>query len=452
MPQIKILGAAGTVTGSRHLVESSDQRILVDCGLFQGLKALRLRNWEPFPIDPESIDAVLLTHGHLDHVGYLACLVRDGFKGSIYCTEPTAAVARVILQDGAKIQEEEAERANHKGFSRHKPALPLYTSKDALRALEHFVTVPTHQWIGLSEQNKCRWMPVGHILGACFLELDLNGLRVVLSGDIGRQDDPLLYAPERPKQADIVIMESTYGNRIHPQEDTGARLKSWVHQIISKKATLYLPVFAVERTQLLLLILHKMLQSGEIPKIPIILDSPMGTRVVDLFNQFPDWHRLDADASEVLTESVRVVESVGESMKLARKPGPRIVLAGAGMLTGGRILNYLITALPNKNNIIALTGYQAEGTRGRDLQEGASQLKIQGNYFSVHAQIKTLGSLSAHADQTGLCDWLQDIDTPPQQVILVHGEPEAAEGLKQALTDRYSWPIQIAEEGQTFQF
>jgi len=452
MPTLQFLGAAGTVTGSRFVFRGEQARIMIDCGLFQGLKALRLRNREPLAIEPAELDAVLLTHGHLDHVGYVPCLVRDGFRGAIYCSEPTRAIAEVVLRDGARIQEEEAERANRKGYSRHKPALPLYTERDVERSLKHFVTVPRGQWQDLQPGCRARWQPVGHILGACFIELDLDGARIVASGDVGREHDLLLPPPERPTQADLLLLESTYGNRLHPQSQPEAELSRWIQQVLSTGASLFLPVFAVERTQLLLYVLYQLRQQGQIPEIPIILDTPMGNRILELFAPFHDWHHLSAEDSEALTQGVQVVESVQHSLRLARKSGPRIVLAGSGMLTGGRMLNYLIEGLKNPDNVVLFTGYQAEGTRGRDLLDGAPEIKIAGNWHRVAAQVAQLESLSAHADQAELLDWLGALEQPPKVLYLVHGEAEAALALQAQIQARYGWQVQIAEHNQAVSF
>ncbi|MEZ0369231.1 MAG: MBL fold metallo-hydrolase RNA specificity domain-containing protein [Candidatus Sericytochromatia bacterium] len=447
--RIRFLGAAGTVTGSRHVLETPGARVLVDCGQFQGLKALRLRNREPFPIKASSLDAVLLTHGHLDHCGWLPVLMRQGFNGPIYCTGPTRAVAELILRDCGKVQEEEAERANQGGWSRHKPAKPLFTLYEAERCLKHFKTVSDGEWLNLLPGMQIRWRRVSHILGACFIEVQVQDHRILFSGDVGRVDDPLLYPPEKPERADALLLESTYGDRLHPRTVPMEQLHEIASRTLLRGGTLLIPGFAVERMQTLLWLLHHLEQQRVLPRVPVIFDSPMGQHMLDLFKDFPEWHRLDKQTVEDLTNQVHVVDHVMDSLAWAAYREPRIVLAGSGMLTGGRIMNYLGHELGNKDSTILLTGFQAEGTRGRLLQEGAKEIKLQGHILPVKAQIATLDGLSAHADQEGLLDWLSELNQPPEHLFLVHGEPQAAETLKEKLEDRYGWAAHVAAYQET---
>lgn len=446
--RLQFLGASGTVTGSRYLLETSRYKLLVDCGQFQGLKALRERNREHFPVKPSSIQAVLLTHGHLDHCGWLPVLVKQGFKGPIYCSEPTRAVASLILRDSGKIQEEEAERANHNGWTRHKPAEPLFTLEDAERCLKHFETIETHDWHGLLPGMKARWRPNAHILGSCSIEiLNENPHKtLVFSGDVGRADDQLLFPPEKPAHADVLLLESTYGDRLHPQSDPLAQLHQSISQTLLRGGTLLIPGFAVERLQLLLWLLNQLKDQGVLPKVPMLFDSPMGTAMLELFHRFRAWHRLDEDALDVLTSRIQVIEDSQDSQTWAANKAPKIVLAGSGMLTGGRIMNYLWHELGNPDSTILLSGYQAEGTRGRSLLTGASEVKMQGQWLPVRARIQNLEGLSAHADQAGLLDWLSELDTPPQDLFLVHGEPDSAKTLRSELQSRYGWEAHIAQD------
>ncbi len=455
MTRIKLhfLGAAGTVTGSRFLIEACGQTLLIDCGLFQGLKALRLQNWEPLPFPAAKIDAVLLTHGHMDHTGYLPCLLQQGFRGTIYASEPTSEITKIILLDSGNIQEKEARRANRKGYSKHDPARPLYTVREAEKTLNHLQTIEPEQWIDLFPEAgiRARWQYNGHILGACFIELEIEGKRLVFSGDIGRADDPLLYPPHKPTQADLLLIESTYGDRLHPDEDVLQRLQVLASETLGRGGSLLIPGFAVERTQTLLWFLRQLQAEHKLPDVPILLDSPMGTRVLSLFEQFASWHRLSPAECRRLTEGVHVISHYNESQKWAKRKQAKIVLAGSGMLTGGRMLGYLIYELANPDSTILLTGYQAEGTRGRDLIEGASELKIQGGHYSVRAQVSQLKGLSAHADQRGLIDWLSELSAAPQALYIVHGEPGSAQGLLASLEQRKGWQSKIAQAGEVIE-
>jgi metallo-beta-lactamase family protein len=448
--EVRFLGGAGTVTGSRFLVQVAGLTLLIDCGLFQGLKSLRLQNWQPLEFPAHSIDAVLLTHGHMDHCGYLPCLIRQGFHGPVYCSAPSREVAAIILRDSGKIQEEEAAQANIQGYSRHHPAAPLYTVREAERALNKLEAIEAGQWLSLFPEHdlRVRWRYNSHILGACAIELEFKHQRLVVSGDIGRDDDLLLYPPCKPERADWILMESTYGDRQHPHEDVATRLENLAHQVLTRGGSLLLPGFAIERTQTLLWLLLQLKQTGRLPDVPLLLDSPMGMAMLEVFEHFTDWHRLSRTQCQALTAQVHVIEHAQESQKWARRQEPKIVLAGSGMLSGGRILNYLVYELAQPLSAVVLTGFQAEGTRGRDLREGIPHLKIQGNFYPVRAQIEQLEGLSAHADQQGLIDWLSALESPPRELILVHGEPAAAAALQARLMAEKGWSVQIAQAGE----
>lgn len=451
-PKIKLhfLGAAQTVTGSKFLLETPKQNILIDCGMFQGLKELRTQNWNDFPFRVNEIDLVLLTHGHLDHCGYLPRLVKQGFKGTIKGTEPTLAIASVILRDSAAIHEEEAQQANDEGYSKHQPALPFYTQIDAERAIDLFVPVETDQWIAISENIQCRFKKVGHIIGATFIELEVYGKLIVFSGDIGRKSDPLLYPPEKPEWADIVIMESTYGDRLHPEDDSESILIEAVQQAIHKNGTIIIPSFAVERIQTLMYKLWKLYTKNKIPKIPVFIDSPMGNEVLSIFSSYANWHKLTAAEFDIMKRHFNLITSYADTWKTIDNKRPKIVIAGSGMVTGGRVLTYLRYYLDNPNTQVLLVGYQAEGTRGRRLQDGEKEIKIQGKYIPVKAQIKTIESLSAHADQKELLEWLSELKNIPVQVFLVHGETHAMEALQLKIQEEYDWKVEIPKLNSSF--
>jgi metallo-beta-lactamase family protein len=439
-PKIKLhfFGAAQTVTGSKFLLETSEQNILIDCGMFQGLKDLRLLNWEDFPFLASEIDHVLLTHGHLDHCGYLPRLVKQGFEGSIRGTAPTLAIASVILRDSAVIQEEEAEQANEEGYSKHHPALPLYNQEDAERAIDLFKPIDKDKWISFSENIKCRFRKIGHIIGATFIELEVYGKIIVFSGDIGRKGDPLLYPPEKPEWADIVVMESTYGDRLHPEDDCDSILIEAVHQAIRDKGTIIIPSFAVERLQTIMYKLWMLYNKNKIPNLPVFVDSPMGNQVLDIFNRFDTWHKLTSSEFTAMTRHFNIITSYADTWKTIDNKRPKIVIAGSGMVTGGRVLTYLRYYLDNPLTQVLLVGFQAEGTRGRRLLDGEEEIKLQGKYIPVKAQIKTIESLSAHADQGELIDWLSEIKNIPEQLFLVHGEVQAMEAFQYKVIETYN--------------
>ena len=441
--QIHFLGAAGTVTGSKFLLETPQQNILIDCGMFQGLKELREKNWDHLPIDVASIDVVLLTHGHLDHTGYLPRLVKQGFRGKIIGTVPTLAITEIILLDSAKIHEEEAERANEEGYSKHAPAKPFYTIKEAAATLGFFQSKKKDQWHGLTENIKYRFLYNGHIIGATFIELDLYGKRFVFSGDIGREKDLLLYPPEKPKRADYLFMESTYGNKLHPMDSVSEKLVELIKQTIYQRGVLIIPSFAVERLQTLMFLLWKLYNENRIPNIPIFIDSPMGNNVLSVFERFPDWHKLPAKDFMAMQHRMNIITSYKETWETIDNPQPKVVIAGSGMVTGGRVLTYLRQLIDEPTTNILLVGYQAEGTRGRQLLEGAHNLKFFGKYYPVKAKIHHIESLSAHADQQGLLDWTSDIKNIPEEVFLIHGEPTAQDALRVKLKDTYNWRVTI---------
>lgn len=443
---IHFLGAAGTVTGSKYLVDTGERKILIDCGLFQGLKELRLKNWEYPPVDVSEIDAVLLTHGHMDHTGYLPRLVKQGFKGAIYGTNPTLDIAKIILNDSAKIQEQEAERANKEGYSKHSPAEPLYTLSDVEKTVPRFKGVPPSQWLPILKDVKARFQYNGHILGATYIELDIHGKRFVFSGDIGRTNDLLLYPPLKPAKADVLFIESTYGGRFHPEEEEAIpQIEKLVNDTIYKGGSLFIPSFSVERAQLMMLIFWRLLKEDKIPKVQMIMDSPMGANVLELFHRTRDWHRLEDNECDEMCSHFTVVSSYRETMELRTDNKPKIVIAGSGMLTGGRMLNYLETQAQNPNNTLLFVGYQAEGTRGRKLLEGDKELKVYGKWVPFHMEVAEIEGLSAHADHTELMDWMSKIKNKPERIFIVHGEKESAEALQKGIEETYGWNSEIPQ-------
>lgn len=444
MTSLTFLGAAGTVTGSKYLLEHEGRKIMVDCGLFQGLKELRLLNWAQPSFAPASVEAILLTHGHMDHTGYLPRLVKLGFKGVIYGTELTLKVAEIILRDAAKIQEEEADRANLEGYSKHKPALPLYTLKDVEQTLRLFQPVKEGVLITVLGVFKAQFLYNGHILGSTYIELHVADKTFVFSGDVGREKDLLLYPPKKPRHADVLLMESTYGGKLHPEEfNSLPELADIVNQTISRGGILLIPSFAVERTQLLMVMFWKLVKEGKIPKIPMVMDSPMGANVLDLFRRSKEWHRLSDDECEEVCSYFRVIESYKETMQIREQSDPKIVIAGSGMMTGGRILSYMEVHGPHENDTLLFVGFQAEGTRGWRILNGEKSLKMFGKWVPIRLQVRKIEGLSAHADQNELLSWIAELDQKPSKMFLIHGEKDQLQALKDKLKEVKGWDAGI---------
>lgn len=428
---VQSLGAAETVTGSKHLLKTPDMAVLIDCGLFQGLKELRLRNWAKLPVDPKEIDIMLLTHAHLDHCGYIPLLVKNGFTGKILMSAPTRELAQIILLDSAKIQEEDAEKANRGKYSKHDPALPLYTVEDAQKAFESFVAVDHDVKTQLSPNISFQFIKNGHILGSCFIDMECFGKKIVFSGDIGRFTSDYLAPPTFLDEADFLFMESTYGDRLHGTKDPAEELGEAVNETLKHHGNVLIPAFAVGRAQELMKILSDLKRSNTIPlNLPVYLDSPMGANVTDLLQRYPDWHKLSHDECADIHKDVIINRDYQGTEKIIKDKAPKVVISASGMLTGGRVLEYMKHYAPQKNNSILLVGYQGAGTRGRDLMEGKKEVKIHGRYVEVNAKVIDISGLSAHGDQGEMMKWLNGFSKKPQKIFLIHGEVGSMEVFK----------------------
>lgn len=441
--KIKFLGGAGTVTGSKTLIESNGIRILIDCGQFQGIKPLRELNWEPLPILPSTIDFVLLTHGHLDHCGWLPRLVNQGFEGKIYCTSPTKDIAKLILFDSAKIQEEEANKANEGKYSKHKIAEPLYTMEQVEKVIPLFRVVNPNEDIALDAEISAVFTNAGHILGACSIQLNLEGKTLVFSGDIGRNDDALMLPPTQPTKADYVFLESTYGNRIHPDEDAKLLLETYINASFSRGGTVIIPSFAVERAQTIMYLLWQLKEENKIPNIPYIIDTPMGISMLQIFENNKKWHKLLSEDCEAMCKQFSMISDYQETINAIYDKRPKVVIAASGMITGGRVLSYLERYIGLPETTVVIVGYQAEGTRGRKLLEGAKDIKIHGKYYEVKANIVDIEGLSAHGDQNDLLNWLSSLENKPKKVFLVHGENQPADELRIKIQEKYDFECSV---------
>ena len=449
--KVKFIGAAGTVTGSKTLIESNGIRILIDCGLFQGIKPLRELNWDPLPVLPSTIDFVLLTHGHLDHCGWLPRLVDQGFKGKIYCTSPTIDIAKLILLDSAKIQEEEAEKANEGKYSKHEIAEPLYNVAQAERVFPLFRVIKINEPVPLDAEIEAVYTNAGHILGACSIALTLENKTLVFSGDIGRDNDVLMYPPTKPTKADYIFLESTYGNRIHPDTDVKAELEMYINNTVKKGGTIIIPSFAVERAQMVMYLLWQLKEEKKIPNIPYIIDTPMGISVLEIFQNNRKWHKLPEHEYIAMCKMFTMIRDYQETIDTIYNKQSKVVIAASGMITGGRVLSYLEKYIGLSETTLIIIGYQAEGTRGRKLLEGAKEIKIRGKYYPVLANILEIESLSAHGDQKDLLNWLSALENKPTKVFLVHGENAALDELRIKINEKYGFDCKIPLMGQEFE-
>ena len=448
--RLTFLGAAGTVTGSKYLLEGRSGQALLDCGLFQGLKRLRERNWQPVPFEPRQLSAIVLTHAHIDHSGYLPVLAREGFSGPIYCTSATRELLALLLPDSARLQEEEAQYANRRHYSKQSPALPLYTLADAQAALDLLHPVDGLGSVPLAPGIEARFSPAGHVLGATSVCIATDSVRVLFSGDLGREDDLLMRPPARPPGADWVIIESTYGDRRHPRIDPEAELAAAIKGAIDRRGVIVVPAFAVGRAQLLLLLIARLKARRIIPDIPVFLNSPMATDVTRIYDAHRDEHRLTEAECATMCAAARFVNSVEESKHLNTLTGPMIIVSASGMASGGRVLHHLKAFAPDPRNLILLTGYQAAGTRGAALVAGADSIKIHGEWVPVRAEVIQLRSTSSHADSAELVAWLTSAPSKPKRIFVTHGEPAAADALRQQI--RRVMPdteVTVAEPGLT---
>lgn len=452
---VRFLGAAGTVTGSKHLVTVGKHQVLLDCGLFQGPKDLRQRNWSPPPIDLDRLDAVILSHAHIDHTGYLPVLARLGYRGPVYCTPATADLARLLLPDSAHLQEEQAEYANYRGFSRHKPALPLCTIEDAHAALELLQARPYDELFEVHPDLRVRFRPAGHILGSATVTLEIGDkpLRLVFSGDLGRWDRPVLPDPVAVAEADVLLVESTYGNRLHPPDPID-QLARVVSDAANRGGALIIPAFAVGRTQELLWHLRRLEEQGAIPTLPVYVDSPLAIEVTDIYRRHREDH--DEEMTAVMEDGGRpfatrqftLAQARQDSIRINDLVGPVVIVSASGMATGGRVLHHLNQRLSDSRTTVMLVGFQAQGTRGRTLQDGAREVRMFGHQVTVRAHVESLDGMSAHADRDEILRWLGGFERPPHRTYLVHGEPSAAAALTETIQDQLGWTARPAVDGE----
>ena len=457
MAKLTFLGAARTVTGSKYLLEHNGQKVLFDCGLFQGLKDLRLRNWDEFPVPPESLNAVVLTHAHLDHVGYLPRLVAQGYRGRVFCTPGTKDLSQVVLPDAGRIQEEDARQANKHGYSKHDPALPLFTESDALRALTQLQPLGYERPIEVVPGVSIEFHPAGHLLGSAFIIVRLTGgPSILFGGDLGRYNRPILPDPSGAIAADVVLVESTYGDRDHQPDDSGAQLAEVIKKTAGRHGKLVIPAFAIGRVEELLYWVRRLEAEHRIPVLPVYVDSPMATEALKYYSARvaeldPELRPTSGQVYAFATTRFQTVSSPQQSKELTASRRPAIVISSSGMATGGRVLHHLAAALPDQRNTVLFVGYQAEGTRGRQLVDGAKDVRIHGHSIAVNATVAKIDSMSAHADRNEILRWLGTLGSAPHRVCLVHGEPAPMNALKGLIQERLSWSPYTPAHGETIE-
>ncbi len=447
MPHLTFLGGAGTVTGSKYLVETGPTRVLIDCGLFQGLKNLRLRNRQPLPIEPASLDAVVLTHAHIDHSGYIPVLVKEGFDGPIYCTHGTRDLVNILLPDSGYLQEEEARYAAKRGYSKHPHPQPLYTRNDAERSLPLLVPKAFGESVPVTDDVSVRFARAGHIVGAASVHLQCAGLTVAFSGDVGSPTDPLMAPPEPIVQADYLVVESTYGNRSRPKDDPREILEKVIRRTLERGGTVLVPSFAVGRAQVLLHLISSLREAGRIASVPVYLDSPMAIQATHIMARHTDDHRLTAADCERIDAMTRYTRRPQESREIGETDEPKIVISASGMASGGRVLHHLKAMAPNPVNTILIPGFQAAGTRGEAIVHGADSVKIHGEYVPIRAEVVHTDTLSAHADYGEILDWLGSVREPPRRTFVTHGEPAASDAMRRRLTEEFGWKADVPELG-----
>jgi len=450
----KFLGADGSVTGSRHLLEIDNFRVLIDCGMFQGLKELRLLNWEPFPIDPKSIDAIVITHAHIDHTGYLPRLVKEGYEGPIYCTEATMELMKILLLDAAKLQEEEARWAKKKGYSKHEDPKPLYDEEDAMSVFPMLKPTAYEHELSIHPNVAIQYRNAGHILGAATVEMTIHGnqqvKKIVFSGDLGRYEDPMLYAPEPVPNADILYIESTYGDRDNPINNPMDEFANVVNQALGREGCLLIPAFSVGRTQLLMYYLKTLIESKAIPDVPVYIDSPMAISATALHKQFSKYHKLHefngSEHHDVFDfPNFQYRRSQEDSVQLNFIKRDAIIISASGMCTGGRILHHLYNRLQNKNDTVLFVGYQSEGTRGRRILDGEETVKMFGYDIPVVCQVEKIEGLSAHADKGELLRWAENFEDKPKLTFVVHGELKSSSAFAETLHQNYGWNVHVPQ-------
>ena len=447
--QISFYGATGTVTGSKYLFDDGAAATLVDCGLFQGFKQLRLRNWQPLPLDPKRITSAVLTHAHIDHSGYLPLLVRNGFSGRVYCSKATKDLCEILLPDAAHLQEEEARYANKRGFSKHKPALPLFTKEDAERALRHLHAVEFDEPVQLSETSTARFLPAGHILGAAMVMIESAGKQVLFSGDLGRPNDPVMRPPTTVEKADVLVLESTYGNRRHAQADPEEELGAHLSRALGRGGVVVIPAFAVGRAQTLLHLIARLKSRGKLAGVPIYLNSPMAVDATRIYHTYRSQHRLSVEECTAACRVAEFVNTPEASKALNGKQGPMVIISASGMATGGRVVHHIKAFAPDPKNLILFSGFQAGGTRGANMLGGAETVRIHGTEIPIRAEVANLETLSGHADYAEILDWLKSFRQAPGNIFLTHGEPAAADRLRQHIEATLGWACSVPDYRET---
>ncbi|HXN07671.1 MAG TPA: MBL fold metallo-hydrolase [Nitrospiria bacterium] len=443
--EITFLGATGTVTGSKYLISDGKQKILVDCGLFQGFKQLRLKNWAKLPVNPKEIDSVILTHAHIDHSGYLPLLIKNGFSGKVYCSRGTRDLCAILLPDSGHLQEEEARYANEHAYSKHSPALPLYTREDAERSLGRLFPVDFDQEISLVGELKFSLFPAGHIVGASLVLLKNSKTSILFSGDLGRPNSLIMNPPTTIRRADYLVVESTYGNRLHDPADPKIVLGECINRAFQRGGVVLIPSFAVGRAQAILYAIHLLKASGAIPDIPVYLNSPMAIEATEIYSNHQKEHRLTPAQCREMYHAAQFVKSGEESKRLNARQGPMIIISASGMATGGRILHHLKAFAPDDRNMVIFVGFQAAGTRGEAMVNGAKMVKIHGNYVPIRAEVVAIHQLSAHADYGEIMAWLRHFETSPRETFVTHGEPAPADALRHRIEEELKWRCRVPE-------